>query len=54
MWVDKRLNYGREHIHSFAQSSLPFSNVLDIGAGIGTDLDVYTYKFLLINFVKNQ
>ena len=36
--LEKSLNYGRHLIKDFCIKSLPFNNVLDIGAGHGTDL----------------
>ncbi|MHA1230901.1 MAG: class I SAM-dependent methyltransferase [Candidatus Helarchaeota archaeon] len=39
--VDKRLNYGRHIIESFANKIRNFDNVVDIGAGSGDDLMIY-------------
>jgi SAM-dependent methyltransferase len=36
--IDRSLNYGREHIESFLESSAPYASVLDLGAGSGADL----------------
>lgn len=36
--IDRSLNYGRQHIKYFTQLSMPFTTVLDIGAGGGDDL----------------
>lgn len=36
--IDRSLNYGREHIARFLKRSVPFSTVLDLGAGSGSDL----------------
>ena len=36
--IDKRLNYGRAIVKDFLFRSMPFSKVLDIGAGNGADL----------------
>jgi SAM-dependent methyltransferase len=38
MMIDRELNYGRHLIKQFLQRAAPFSRVLDIGAGHGTDL----------------
>jgi SAM-dependent methyltransferase len=37
--IDRSLNYGRHIIVQYIKSALPFQKVLDIGAGIGMDLD---------------
>lgn len=39
--VDKKLNYGRHNIDSFANQIKEYSNVVDIGAGSGDDLMIY-------------
>ncbi len=39
--IDKSLNYGRHIIKQYAINSMPFNTVLDIGAGSGTDLEIY-------------
>jgi len=36
--IDRNLNYGRNIVKSFLLRSMPFSKVLDIGAGKGADL----------------
>ena len=36
--IDRSLNYGREHTERFLKSSAPFANIVDLGAGSGTDL----------------
>jgi len=36
--IDRSLNYGRHNIEHFLQQSTPYSTVLDIGAGTGSDL----------------
>jgi SAM-dependent methyltransferase len=36
--VDKKLNYGRHHIQNFLEKSMPYSKVVDLGAGFGDDL----------------
>ena len=36
--IDRQLNYGRDVISSFLREIMPFSSVLDIGAGRGNDL----------------
>jgi len=36
--IDRSLNYGRHLIEEFCIQSIPYSNVLDIGAGFGDDL----------------
>jgi SAM-dependent methyltransferase len=38
MVIDRRLNYGRDHIKSFLESIKPFESAVDIGAGTGVDL----------------
>ena len=39
--IDKKLNYGRHIIENYAIKSMPYSTVLDIGAGSGSDLEIY-------------
>ena len=36
--IDYSLNYGRFYIRKYLKASLPFQNVIDIGAGSGSDL----------------
>jgi len=36
--IDRSLNYGRHHIKKFLLESVPYSSVLDLGAGKGNDL----------------
>lgn len=36
--IDRSLNYGRHNIRNFLKKSVPFQNVLDLGAGSGFDL----------------
>lgn len=36
--IDRTLNYGRDNIERFLASSMPYSAVLDLGAGGGADL----------------
>ena len=36
--IDRTLNYGRHHIYNFLLDAMPYSSVLDIGAGGGNDL----------------
>jgi len=36
--IDRSLNYGRHHIEHFLSAAGAYRNVLDIGAGLGTDL----------------
>ncbi|WP_158552607.1 class I SAM-dependent methyltransferase [Spirosoma telluris] len=36
--IDKNLNYGRHHIADFLKKSLPYTTVVDLGAGQGDDL----------------
>src|SRR5258708_6081862 len=38
--IDRRLNYGRHLIREFLMKSVPFSRVLDLGAGHGDDLQL--------------
>ena len=40
MIIDRTLGYGRHIIHDYLNKSLPFNNVLDIGAGNGGDLNI--------------
>ena len=40
-FIDRELNYGRHVIEQYAQKTLPYNNVLDIGSGRGIDLDIY-------------
>jgi SAM-dependent methyltransferase len=40
MMIDRTLSYGRHIIHDYLNKSLPFNNVLDIGAGNGGDLKI--------------
>jgi SAM-dependent methyltransferase len=38
--IDRRLNYGRHNIAAFLGKAAPFGNIVDLGAGSGTDLDI--------------
>ena len=38
--VNRSLNYGRHQIEKFLEKSIPYDNVLDIGAGTGIDLSI--------------
>jgi 2-polyprenyl-3-methyl-5-hydroxy-6-metoxy-1,4-benzoquinol methylase len=38
--IDRRLNYGRNNIAAFLRKAAPFSNIVDLGAGLGADLDI--------------
>lgn len=38
--IDRSLNYGRHHIYDYLLKALPYSSVLDIGAGCGVDLAI--------------
>lgn len=38
--IDRNLNYGRHHIARFTKNAAPFGRVLDIGAGLGADLQL--------------
>lgn len=37
--IDRSLNYGRHHIKRFLKAAAPLETVLDIGAGLGADLE---------------
>jgi SAM-dependent methyltransferase len=39
--IDRRLNYGRHIIDRYAERSLPYHDVVDIGADKGEDLQIY-------------
>jgi len=66
MKINRRLNFGRSIIKDFLLKSMPFSEVLDIGAGNGTDLmsakevnnkaQIYAidYHELHLRFVTNK
>jgi SAM-dependent methyltransferase len=36
--IDRTLNYGRHHIRRFLQDAAPYETVVDLGAGLGYDL----------------
>ena len=38
--IDRSLNYGRHLIRKFLADAMPFSSVMDIGAGSGSDLTI--------------
>lgn len=38
--IDRSLNYGRHHIRKFLSDSMPYSLVVDLGAGLGCDLEL--------------
>ena len=38
--INRSLNYGRHLVKNFLKQSIPYKNVLDIGAGNGTDLQI--------------
>src|SRR3954451_14952337 len=38
--IDRSFNYGRHLVHSFLESCRPYRQVLDLGAGHGTDLQI--------------
>ncbi len=38
--IDRNLNYGRHIIREFLEGSIPYTRVLDIGAGKGDDLEI--------------
>ena len=38
--LDKSLNYGRHLVKKFLKQSIPYTKVLDVGAGGGTDLSI--------------
>jgi SAM-dependent methyltransferase len=38
--IDRSLNYGRNNIAAFLKKAAIFHNIIDIGAGSGTDLDI--------------
>jgi hypothetical protein len=38
--IDKSLNYGRHLVKKFLKQSIPYTKVLDVGAGGGTDLSI--------------
>jgi len=40
MSIDRSLNYGRHLIRQYLEMSMPFHSVLDLGAGLGADLNI--------------
>ncbi len=38
--IDRKLNYGRQHIARFLRKAAPYLRVLDVGAGSGADLQL--------------